>query len=116
MMKQELEAFLARIPNLHRMSQRELVAFFGFFLIEIIKDPAVRPKRVRECFDTAAIPAPGNISDVIAKSGSFVTTKAGLQLRRETRQQIIRATGVSPGGSIPPPVPVVAVTVPNGKQ
>jgi hypothetical protein len=46
MMKQQLEAFLTRIPNLHRMSQRELVAFFGFFLTEIIKDPAVRPKRL----------------------------------------------------------------------
>lgn len=114
MMKQELEAFLARIPNLHRMSQRELVAFFGFFLTEIIKDPAVRPKRVRECFDTALISAPGNISDVIAKSGSFVTTKVGLQLRREIREQIIRTTGVFPRGSIP--LPVVAVTAPNGNQ
>lgn len=113
-MKQDLEAFLARIPNLHRMSQRELVAFFGFFLTEIIKDPAVRPKRVRECFDTALISAPGNISDVIAKSGSFVTTKSGLQLRRETREQIIRATGVFPEAQIP--VPVAAVTAPTGNS
>jgi predicted nucleotide-binding protein len=118
MMKQQLEAFLARIPNLHRMSQRELVAFFGFFLTEIIKDPDVRPKRLRECFDTALISAPGNISDVVGKSGSFVSTKSGLQLRREIREQIIAATGVFPPGSdgvFPAPVTVaVAAMVPNG--
>ncbi len=113
-MKQQLEAFLARIPNLHRMSQRELVAFFGFFLTEIIKDPAVRPKRLRECFDTALISAPGNISDVVAKSGSFVNTKSGLRLRREVREQIIAATGVFPPGSDGAfPAPVAAM-VPNG--
>ena len=99
MMKQQLEAFLVRIPNLHRMSQRELVAFFAFFLTEILKDSVVRPKRIRECFDTALIPAPGNISDVIAKSASFVSTKSGPQLRREIREQIMAATGVVPPGS-----------------
>lgn len=117
MMKQQLEAFLARIPNLQRMSQRELVAFFGFFLTETLKDAAVRPKRVRECFDTALLPAPGNISDVIAKSGSFVNTKSGLQLRRQVREQIIAATGIFPPGSdgaFPGPLKAaVAVAVPN---
>ena len=115
MMKQQLEAFLARIPNLHRMSQRELVAFFGFFLTEIIKDPAVRPKRLRECFDTALIPAPGNISDVVAKSGSFVSTKSGLQLRREIREQIIAAAGVFPPSSDDSfAAPSATAAVPNG--
>jgi predicted nucleotide-binding protein len=116
MMKQQLEAFLVRIPNLHRMSQRELVAFFGFFLTEIIKDPAISPKGLRECFDTASISAPRNISDVVAKSGMFVNTKSGLQLRREMREQIIAATGVFPpgsDGSFPAPVAVAAM-VPNG--
>lgn len=98
-MKQQVEAFLAKVPNLRRMSQRELVAFFGFFLTEVIKDPAVRPKRIHECFDCALIPAPGNISDVIAKSGSFVNTKSGLHLRREVREQITAATGIFPSGS-----------------
>ena len=113
-MKQQLEGFLARIPNLHRMSQRELVAFFGFFLTGILRDPAVRPRRIRECFDCALIPAPGNISDVIAKSGSFVNTKSGLQLRREVREQIITATGVFPPGSDGVfLVPGAAVTVYN---
>lgn len=113
MMKQQLEAFLARIPDLHRMSQRELVAFFGFFLTDIIKDPAVRPKRLRECFDAALISAPGNISDAVAKSGSFVSTKSGLQLRRAIREKIIAATGVfAPGwdGSLAVPIAVAAVT------
>ena len=115
MMKQQLEAFLARIPNLHRMSQRELVAFFGFFLTEIIKDPAVRPTRLRECFDTALISAPANISAVVARSGSFVNTKSGLQLRREVRERVIAATGTFPpdsdGSSA---VPIAVGTVPNG--
>lgn len=112
-MKRELEAFLARIPSPHRMSQRELVAFFGFFLTEIIKDPAVRPKRLRECFDTALISAPRNMSDVIAKSGSFVSTKSGLQIRRETRDQVIRATGVFPERQIPGDP---AITAANGNS
>ncbi len=98
-MKSQLEDFLRRIPNLDRMPQRELVAFFAFFLTEVIRDPSVQPKRIRECYDTAFLPAPGNISDAIAKSGSFVNTKSGLQLRREVREQIIRATGFFPNGA-----------------
>jgi predicted nucleotide-binding protein len=113
MMKQQLEQFLARIPNLHRLSQRELVAFFGFFLTEVLKDPSVQTKRLRECFDTALIPAPGNISDVVGKSGSFVNTKSGLQLRREVREQIIGATGVFPGAVA---IPIAVPAIPNDKQ
>ena len=93
-MKNQLEDFLLRIPNLDQMQHKELVAFFGFFLTEIVKDPSIQPKRVRECYDLAFMKAPGNISDVIGKSRSFVNTKSGLQLRREIREQIIRATGV----------------------
>src|ERR1700730_7116756 len=102
MMKQQLEQFLARIPNLHRMSQKELVAFFGFFLTEMLKDPSVQTRRLRECFDTALLPAPKNISDVVGKSGSFVNTKSGLQLRREIREQIVGATGVFPQAILGP--------------
>jgi predicted nucleotide-binding protein len=100
-MKNQLEDFLQRIPNLHRMSQKELVAFFAFFLTEVLKDPAVQPKRIRECFDTALMAAPGNISDVVAKSGSFVRNSSGIQLRREVREKIMGVTGLvrppSPG-------------------
>lgn len=94
-MKDRLEDFLGRIPNLHRMPQKELVAFFAFFLTDILKEPSVQTRRIRECFDVALIRAPGNISDVVAKSGSFVNTKSGLQLRREVREQIMDAVGTS---------------------
>jgi predicted nucleotide-binding protein len=110
MMKQQLEQFLARIPNLHRMSQKELVAFFGFFLTEVLKDPSVQTRRLRECFDTALLPAPKNISDVVGKSGSFVNTKSGLQLRREIREQIVGATGVFPQAVLGP---IAVAAVPN---
>lgn len=73
-----------------------------------------RGQSVRECFDNALISAPGNISDVISKSGSFVNTKSGLQLRRETREQIIRATGVFQEAQIP--AAVVPETVSNGNS
>lgn len=109
-MKQQLEQFLARIPTLHRMSQKELVAFFGFFLTEVLKDPSVETRRLRECFDTALLPAPKNISDVVGKSGSFVNTKSGLQLRREIREQIVGATGVFPQAILGP---IVVAAVPN---
>lgn len=110
MMKQQLEQFLARIPNLHRMSQKELVAFFGFFLTEVLKDPSVQTRRLRECFDTALLPAPKNISDVVGKSGSFVNTESGLQLRREIREQIVGATAVFPQAIVGP---IAVAAVPN---
>jgi predicted nucleotide-binding protein len=104
-MKNQLEDFILRVPNLQRMPQKELVAFFAFFLTEVLKDPSVQTKRIRECFDLALIPAPGNISDVIGKSGSFVNTKSGLQLRREIREHVMGATGLVPKPAAAAPAP-----------
>src|SRR5690349_24648185 len=93
-MKEQLEEFLQHVPHLHQMSQKETVAFFAFFLTDVLKDPYIQPKRIRECFDLALIKAPGNISAVIANSRQFVSTRSGVQLRRDIRQQIIDATGI----------------------
>jgi predicted nucleotide-binding protein len=98
-MKTELEEFIRKIPDLDRMPAKELVAFFAFFLTEVMGDTAVRPRRIRECYDLGALPAPGNISDVIGKSGFFVTTKAGLQLRRSVRDRIAQVIGNGPATS-----------------
>ena len=89
-MKKELEAFIERIPEFERVStsNRELVAFFAYFLIEELGDASVMPKRIKECYEAALLETPGNISDVMAKSKAFVRTKAGLQLERSARDQI----------------------------
>jgi len=91
-MKDELESFIHRIPEFERVStsNRELVAFFAYFLIEEMSDAAVTPSRVRECYETARLEPPANISDVMAKSKAFVRTKSGLQLQRSERDQIER--------------------------
>lgn len=89
-MKQELEAFIDRIPEFDRVStsHRELVAFFAFFLVEELGDESATPKRIRECYETALLEPPGNVSDVMAKSKAFVKTKSGLHLQRSVRDQI----------------------------
>jgi predicted nucleotide-binding protein len=63
-------------------------ALFAFFLIEELGVGAVTPKLIRECYEVALLPPPGNISDAMAKSMVFVKTKSGLQLKRSAREQI----------------------------
>lgn len=112
-MKNELEDFILRIPEFERVStsNRELVAFFGFFVIEQLGDKSVTPKRIKECYETARIEAPGNISDVIAKSKAFVKTTSGLQLQRSVRDQI-KAVLARPEKAEPSAIAVSAIASP----
>jgi hypothetical protein len=82
------DEFLAGITNLGQMSARELVELFSFYLTEVEGETSVRPARLKACFDHARIKAPGNISQVIANSRSFVRTAGGLQLDRAVGQAI----------------------------
>jgi len=112
-MKKELEAFIDRIPEFEKVSgsNRELVAFFAFFLIEQEGDESVTPKRIKDCYETALLKPPGNISDVMAKSKAFVKTKSGLQLHRSVRDQIEKVLG-RPDEAKPNPVPASVIAAP----
>lgn len=105
-MKDKLEAFIDRIPEFDKVSvsNRELVAFFAFFLLEELRDESVTPKRIRECYETALLQPPRNISDVMAKSNDFVKTKSGVQLVRSARDQIAKvlARKEEAGASVTP--------------
>lgn len=87
-MKSDVESFLSQFPEFERARTREQVEIFAFFLTEVAGDQAIKPKRIRECYETARLNPPANISDVIGKSGSFVPSKAGLQLLRSVRNSI----------------------------
>lgn len=96
-MRDQLEPFVRRVPDLDRMSTKELVAFFAFFLTEVAGDASVKPKRIRDCFEAALLVPPGNISAVMGKSKFFVPTKSGQQLQRAVRNRIAAVMGAVDG-------------------
>jgi|GEM_PF-2998001 len=96
-MKSELESFIAKVPGFEQMSLREQVACFAFFLTEVAGEKSIRPQRIRECFEQARLSPPRNISDVMGKSGYFVSTAAGMQLQRFKQQQILEILGRGDG-------------------
>jgi predicted nucleotide-binding protein len=97
-----LDEFLAPIANLEKMSPRELVELLSFYLTEVQGEPSVRPARLKACFDHSRIKAPGNISQVIASSRSFVRTENGLQLDRSVSQAIrARLQTTTPAAKMP---------------
>src|SRR5713101_6432010 len=100
-MRRELESFLRRVPDFEQMSNARKVEYLAFFLTEVMQDVAVAPKRIRECFETAYLEGPGNVSDVMSKSRSFVPTKAGQQLQRSIRENIARHVGIIPADHLP---------------
>jgi hypothetical protein len=95
-MKDQLEDFIRRVPNLDHMPPKEMVALFSFFVTELAGDPFVQPRRIRECYEAALLSPPGNISDVISKSKFFVSTTSGLLLQRAVRNRI--AESITPAG------------------
>lgn len=88
--QKQLEAFLNRVPDLDSVvaNRRDLVAHFGYFLAEVVGIADITPRRLLSCYETAAIPAPINISDLMAKSGAFLRTNDGTKLHRATAARI----------------------------
>lgn len=88
--KQSVETFLDGIPELSQVleSHSLLVAHFAYFLESELGEGDVAPRKIRECYDAAVIPAPANIADIMRKSHMFVETSAGTKLNRETRNRI----------------------------
>lgn len=85
-----LEKFLARVPTLSEVlaSHAQLVPYFGYFLSEEVGEADITPKRIRACYEAAAISVPANLADTMRKSRAFVTTSAGTKLHRDARVRI----------------------------
>jgi hypothetical protein len=93
--KEAIENFLTRVPPKAVDNHTQLVAYFGYFLMEELGQTDVTSKSVRACYDSALIAAPANIPDTMRKSNAFVQTKAGTLLSREAKvrvQQSLLAT------------------------
>lgn len=83
-MTETLEAFLSSIPGSDALLAKhsDAVRLFGYFLSEI-GGQSITPAAIGECYDSAHLKAPKNISDVMNKSAAFVRTKDGWALHRD---------------------------------
>lgn len=95
--KSGLEKFLTRVPNLSQVieSQTESVTYFGYYLSEEVGETDITPKKIRACYEAAALPVPSNISVAMQRSHSFVSTSAGTKLHRDARSRIDKSLGAS---------------------
>jgi len=88
--KEQLEGFLQRVPSLNEVpaNNRELVAFLGYFVEEVVGIRDITPRRLNTCYEMAAMRAPANMSATMSRSGAFVRTTQGTALRREVKARI----------------------------
>src|SRR5690348_13786653 len=88
--KIHLEKFLTRVSNLAEVidSQTQSVAYFGYYLSEEVGEIDITPKKIRACFEAAAMPAPTNISTAMRRSEAFVSTSTGMKLHRDMKTRI----------------------------
>src|SRR5438445_13562501 len=95
--KVALEKFLTRLSTLSDVieSQTQLVAYFGYYLSEEVGETDVTPKKIRACYEAAAIPVPANITDAMRRSHAFVSTRGGTKLHRDAKSRIEKALGAS---------------------
>jgi hypothetical protein len=58
--KDRLEKFLKRVPNLSEVmeSHSQLVGHFGFFLSEEEGELDITPRKIRACYEAAAVALP----------------------------------------------------------
>jgi predicted nucleotide-binding protein len=95
--KAALEKFLTLVPNLSQVieSQAESVTYFGYYLSEEAGETNITPKKIRACYEAAALPVPSNISFAMRRSHAFVSTTAGTKLHRDAKSRIEKSLGTS---------------------
>src|SRR5215469_2547507 len=98
-MNQDLEQFLQKIQDLHGKDKRELLGLFAYFLTRAQNQTYFKPSQLSQCFEESAIPGPANIYVDISRSGLFVKTKGGWQLRRDARQRIAEMLATANGAT-----------------
>ena len=89
-MREELNAFLAQIPEWQSKSAGELVHYFVYFLTVVRELEAATAAQVSECFDLARLNQYSNIPAYLSRNSvrkkgkrpSFIKTSAGYQLER----------------------------------
>jgi hypothetical protein len=92
-----LEKFLTRLSNLSQVieSQTESVTYFGYYLSEEAGETDITPRKIRACYEAAALPVPSNISVAMRRSHAFVSTTAGTKLHRDAKSRIEKSLGTS---------------------
>jgi predicted nucleotide-binding protein len=89
-----LDEFLADVGDLHELCQvpSRLAPFFGFYLETVELIDVLTPKAIGSCYETARLNPPGNLSDILRKSRSFVQVKGGgYRLSRHGRELVQRS-------------------------
>lgn len=95
-MGEELNAFLAQVPNLKAKTPAELIHYFVYFLTVVKEQPAATPNDVNECFDLARVAKYSNVRAYLANhsrsSGGrrpqFIKVKTGYQLERNHEAEL----------------------------
>ena len=89
-MEEELNAFLAQVPDLKSKKPAELIHYFVYFLIVVKEQPAATVGDVIACFDLARVAKYSNVRTYLSNhsraSGGrrpkFIKVRAGYQLER----------------------------------
>jgi predicted nucleotide-binding protein len=106
----EMESFLRSVPGLSAVTSAPelLLEPFGFYLADRIGVRNITPRKVRACYDAAAVKAPSNIPYEMKKSKAFLKTADGTTISREVRSRFEsllscrhNAAAVSPSAATP---------------
>jgi len=91
-----LSDFISQIPHFEDLvhDPKLLLPHFGFYLAEVAKQAIIRPVAIEECFETARVGVPSNISRLMAQSPAFTKTRAGYQLHWKARRDIMAQLSV----------------------
>lgn len=85
----DLEIFLSRIPNLAVIIEKpiDLMPFLGYYLQHEKGQPHFRPADLKSCYEAAQVPSP-DVYKGLERSGAFVKTSKGWQLRRDAKVSV----------------------------
>lgn len=93
-MKDRLEAFALKIPEMASKAASELISYFVYFLTVVQEEEVATAAGIAECFAVLRVPAYSNISaflsrhSVAGSSKRFIKAKGGYQLARSTQLEI----------------------------
>jgi hypothetical protein len=89
-MKDQIDSFVAQIPNLNEQQASSLIDYFAYFLTVIVEEDAATPSGIDNCFDLARIRKYSNTSAYLSKNAKrarnttpkFLKVDGGYQLER----------------------------------
>ncbi len=95
-MREELNAFLAQIPDWQNTSAGELIPYFVYFLTVVREQEAASIAQVRECFDLVRLKKYSNIPTYLSRNSTrkkgkrpvFIKMSSGYQLERVHEEEL----------------------------